>query len=96
MYKLAKRSGDQIMLKQLKIRRKELKLELNVIKKNALVNLPTDRTVWGGLKHLGLIKGNRSSPLNYFYPNVLNDHYATIVRQHESCNVEFLDIICTI
>ncbi|CAG5093309.1 Protein of unknown function, partial [Cotesia congregata] len=100
LYKLAKRTGDQIMLKHFRIRRKELKIELNHARetylKNALVNLPTGRTVWSGLKHLGLIKGKQSSPLNYFDPNVLNDYYAIIVRQHEPCNVEFLDSLFTL
>ncbi|CAG5100602.1 Protein of unknown function [Cotesia congregata] len=75
-------------------KRKELKLELTHARENylktALSNLPSGTTVWSKLRHLGLIR-NKSSPLSYFDASELNKHFATMVRRHPSCHLEYLD-----
>lgn len=95
LYKRAKRTGNANLLSQFKIRRKELKLELNIARenylKNALTNLPHGTTVWSKLKHLGLVKKSTSSPLNHFEAEELNNYYASIVRRHPSCNIEIVN-----
>ncbi|XP_044577583.1 uncharacterized protein LOC123260519 [Cotesia glomerata] len=69
---------------------KELKIKLTEARENylcnALSNIPLGSNVWSKLKHLGLIKGSNSSPLNFFDSRELNNHFAKIVRHHPPCN----------
>ncbi|CAG5073918.1 Similar to gprs: Serine-enriched protein (Drosophila melanogaster) [Cotesia congregata] len=95
LYKRAKRSKNIEILRQYRVLRKELKVELNRARenylKNVLSNLPQGTNAWSKLKHLGLVKKSASSPLSYFDASDLNDHFANIVRRHPSCDPDWID-----
>lgn len=95
IYKRAKRNQDHTLLALFKLKRKELKVEVNYLReeflKTALSNLPYGSTVWSKLEHLGLIKSNSSSPLNFFDALELNEYYAENVRKHLPCCIDFVN-----
>ncbi|XP_057329879.1 uncharacterized protein LOC130670488 [Microplitis mediator] len=97
IYKQARRNRDPNLLALYRVKRKKLKVELNrareIYLKTALSKLPHGSTVWSKLKHLGLIKSNSSSPLNFFNASELNDYYANIVRKHPPCSNGFIDLL---
>ncbi|XP_044575217.1 uncharacterized protein LOC123259023 [Cotesia glomerata] len=97
IYKKARRNRDPNLLALFRQKRKELKSELNHAReeylKAALSNLPHNSTVWSKLKHLGLIRSNPSSPLNFFDACELNEYYADIVRKHPPCDANFTNIL---
>ncbi|CAD6236065.1 GSCOCG00012454001-RA-CDS [Cotesia congregata] len=94
LYKRAKRTKNSDLLRLYKMKRKELKLELNQARnpylQNELSNISIGQTVWSKFKCLGLIKGKAISPLNYFTAETLNYHFATIVRKYPPCDAMFL------
>ncbi|KAK0157229.1 hypothetical protein PV328_011718 [Microctonus aethiopoides] len=47
--------------------------------------------MWRMLSSLGLAKTSRTSPLHFFTPNQLIDHYSTIVATAHSCTIADLE-----
>lgn len=99
LYKQARRSGDANLLNLYRIKRKELKTKLTLIRdayfKRVLENSP-QADIWSNLKRMGIIKAKKSSPLDHFEADDLNNHYADILKNHPSCSSDFINNLPTI
>ncbi|CAG5093112.1 Protein of unknown function [Cotesia congregata] len=94
LYKQARRSGNANLLALYKIKRKELKTKLTLIRdayfKQVLENSP-QADIWSNLKRMGIIKAKKSSPLDHFEADDLNNYYADILKKHPSCSSDFIN-----
>lgn len=100
LYKRARRTSDQNLLRLYKMKRKDLKNKLNIARDNyfktILENSSHKSNVWTDLKRVGIIKPNKSSPLDHFDANNLNIFYANILKKHPSCSRDFIFELSTL
>lgn len=97
LYKRAHRTGDRELLVLYMSKKKDLKNKLNAARndyfKQILENSSHQSSIWTNLKRMAITELKKSSPLDHFYANDLNDSYANILKKHPSCSKDFFIVI---
>ncbi|KAL7307558.1 hypothetical protein TKK_0000250 [Trichogramma kaykai] len=98
LYQRYKRTRDPDLLRRFRQLRQELKRESRVAREayllNGLRSCSTEAGRWSYLRRIGISAPQLPSPLTFFAPEELLDHYCAVTTVHPGCSAEgLIDII---
>lgn len=97
LYKRAKRTRNNALMRDYRLARKRLKLDIRTAKNRHLVTSLADQLdsakIWSILKKSGLVEATSQSSLQHFAPEELNSYYATVMSAHPPCTCDKFDNI---
>ncbi|CAB0042608.1 unnamed protein product [Trichogramma brassicae] len=94
LYQRYKRTRDPDLLRRFRQLRQELKRESRTAREayllNGLRSCSTEEGRWSYLRRMGISAPQLPSPLTFFAPEELLDHYCAVTTVHQGCSADVL------